>query len=33
MHPRSNVNAFANATGKHIRELPLTPDRVKAALG
>jgi nicotinate dehydrogenase subunit B len=27
------VNAFANATGKHIRELPLTPDRVKAALG
>ena len=27
------VNAFANATGKRIRELPLTPDRVKAALG
>jgi nicotinate dehydrogenase subunit B len=27
------ANAFANATGKRIRELPLTPDRVKAALG
>jgi nicotinate dehydrogenase subunit B len=27
------VNAFAHATGKRIRELPLTPDRVKAALG
>jgi nicotinate dehydrogenase subunit B len=27
------VNAFANATGKRIRELPLTPRRVKAALG
>jgi nicotinate dehydrogenase subunit B len=27
------VNAFANATGKRIRELPLTRDRVKAALG
>jgi hypothetical protein len=27
------VNAFANATGKRIRELPLTPDRVKTALG
>jgi nicotinate dehydrogenase subunit B len=27
------VNAFANATGKRIRELPLTPERVKAALG
>jgi len=27
------VNAFANATGKRIRELSLTPDRVKAALG
>jgi CO/xanthine dehydrogenase Mo-binding subunit len=27
------VNAFADATGKRIRELPLTPDRVKAALG
>jgi nicotinate dehydrogenase subunit B len=27
------VNAFANATGKRIRELPLTSDRVKAALG
>jgi nicotinate dehydrogenase subunit B len=27
------VNALANATGKRFRELPLTPDRVKAALG
>ena len=27
------ANAFAAATGKRIRELPLTPDRVKAALG
>ena len=27
------VNAFANATGKRIRELPLTRERVKAALG
>jgi CO/xanthine dehydrogenase Mo-binding subunit len=27
------VNAFANATGKRIRELPLTPERVKATLG
>ena len=27
------MNAFANATGKRIRELPMTPDRVKAALG
>jgi nicotinate dehydrogenase subunit B len=27
------ANAFANATGKRIREIPLTPDRVKAALG
>jgi CO/xanthine dehydrogenase Mo-binding subunit len=26
------ANAFANATGKRIRELPLTRDRVKAAL-
>jgi len=26
------ANAFANATGKRIREVPLTPDRVKAAL-
>jgi CO/xanthine dehydrogenase Mo-binding subunit len=26
------ANAFANATGKRIRELPLTPERVKAAL-
>jgi CO/xanthine dehydrogenase Mo-binding subunit len=27
------ANAFAHATGKRIRDLPLTPDRVKAALG
>jgi CO/xanthine dehydrogenase Mo-binding subunit len=27
------ANAFAAATGKRIRELPLTPERVKAALG
>jgi nicotinate dehydrogenase subunit B len=27
------VNAFANATGKRIRDLPLNPARVKAALG
>jgi CO/xanthine dehydrogenase Mo-binding subunit len=27
------VNAFGNATGKRIRELPRTRDRVKAALG
>ena len=27
------VNAFTNATGKRIRELPLTLDRVKATLG
>ena len=26
------VNAFANATGKRIRDLPLNPARVKAAL-
>jgi nicotinate dehydrogenase subunit B len=26
------VNAFANATGKRIRDLPLHPERVKAAL-
>jgi len=26
------ANAFAHATGKRIREVPLTPDRVKAAL-
>jgi nicotinate dehydrogenase subunit B len=26
------VNAVANATGTRIRELPLTPDRVLAAL-
>jgi nicotinate dehydrogenase subunit B len=27
------ANAFAHATGKRIRDVPLTPDRVKAALG
>jgi CO/xanthine dehydrogenase Mo-binding subunit len=27
------ANAFAHATGERIREVPLTPDRVKAALG
>ena len=27
------VNAFANATGKRIRDLPLKPERVKAVLG
>ena len=27
------ANAFAAATGKRLRELPLTPERVKAALG
>jgi nicotinate dehydrogenase subunit B len=27
------ANAFANATGKRIRDLPLNPARVKAALG
>jgi nicotinate dehydrogenase subunit B len=26
------ANAFANATGRRIRDLPLTPDRVKSAL-
>jgi nicotinate dehydrogenase subunit B len=26
------ANAFANATGKRIRDLPFTPDRVRAAL-
>ena len=27
------ANAFTHATGKRLRDLPLTPDRVKAALG
>jgi CO/xanthine dehydrogenase Mo-binding subunit len=27
------ANAFADATGKRIRDLPMSPDRVKAALG
>jgi len=27
------VNAFANATGKRIRDLPLKPERVRAAFG
>ena len=27
------ANALAHATGKRLRELPLTPERVKAALG
>lgn len=27
-----SANAFANATGKRIRDLPLTPARVKSAL-
>ena len=27
------VNALAHATGKRLRELPLTPERVKATLG
>jgi nicotinate dehydrogenase subunit B len=27
------ANAFANATGKRVRDLPLNPPRVKAALG
>ena len=26
------ANAVANATGRRIRDLPLSPDRVKAAL-
>jgi nicotinate dehydrogenase subunit B len=26
------ANAFANATGRRIRELPMTPERVKASL-
>jgi nicotinate dehydrogenase subunit B len=27
------ANAFANATGRRLRELPFTPERVQAALG
>lgn len=27
------ANAFSHATGRRLRDLPLTPDRVKAALG
>ena len=27
------ANAIANATGKRLRELPLNPARVKAAIG
>jgi CO/xanthine dehydrogenase Mo-binding subunit len=27
------ANAFAHATGRRLRELPLAPARVKAALG
>jgi CO/xanthine dehydrogenase Mo-binding subunit len=27
------ANAFTNATGKRLRDLPFTPKRVKAALG
>jgi nicotinate dehydrogenase subunit B len=27
------ANAFANATGKRIRDLPMSPERVKAVLG
>jgi len=26
------ANAFANATGRRLRDLPLTPERVRAAL-
>ena len=27
------TNAFANATGRRLRDLPLNPDRVQAVLG
>jgi CO/xanthine dehydrogenase Mo-binding subunit len=27
------ANAFANATGRRLRDLPLTPERVQAVLG
>jgi xanthine dehydrogenase YagR molybdenum-binding subunit len=27
------ANAFANATGHRLRDLPLSPERVQAALG
>ncbi len=29
----ASANAFAHASGVRIRELPFTPERVKAALG
>jgi nicotinate dehydrogenase subunit B len=34
LRPTSSAlaNAFANATGRRLRELPMTPERVKAAL-